>query len=70
MILIICTRNESNLINRYLDMVLDRQKVWTDEMDGRSQNYIPSTSSGDNKRAIEALNRSPVLCAPVLFSGR
>ena len=26
-------------------MVPDRQKVWTD---GRSQNYIPPTSSGDN----------------------
>ena len=27
-------------------MVPDRQKVWTD---GRSQNYIPPTSWGDNK---------------------
>ena len=27
-------------------MVPDRQKVWTD---GRCQNYIPPTSSGDNK---------------------
>ena len=30
MILIICTKNESDLTNRYLDMVPDRQKVWTD----------------------------------------
>ena len=37
-------------------MVPDRQKVWTDGMDGRTdrqthgryQNYIPPTSSGDN----------------------
>ena len=37
-------------------MVLDRQKVRTD---GRSQNYIPLTSSGDNK--LEELKRSPDL---------
>ena len=30
MVLIICTKNELNLTNRYLDMVLDRQKVWRD----------------------------------------
>ena len=34
-------------------MVPDRQKVRTDgrngRMDGRSQNYIPPTSSGDKK---------------------
>ena len=30
MILIFCTKNESNLINRYLNMAPDRQKVWTD----------------------------------------
>ena len=34
-------------------MVPDRQKVRTDGMDGRTdgrrQNYIPPTSSGDNK---------------------
>ena len=40
MVIIICIKNESNLTNRYLDMVLDRQKVWTD---GRRQNY----TSGD-----------------------
>ena len=44
MVLIICTNNESNLTNRYWDMVPDRQKVWTH---GRRQNYIPPTSSGD-----------------------
>ena len=32
MVLIICTKNESNLTNRYWDMVSDRQKV---QMDGR-----------------------------------
>ena len=51
MALIICTKNELNLTNRYWDMVPDRQKVWTDGMDGqtdgRRQNYIPPTSSGD-----------------------
>ena len=38
-------------------MVPDRQKVWMDgrtewtdgRTDGRRQNYIPQTSSGDNK---------------------
>ena len=37
MVLIICTQNESNLTNRYLDMVPDGQKVWTDgRTDGRT----------------------------------
>ena len=56
MVLIICTKNELNLINRYWDMVPDRQKVRTDgrtdgrngRTHGRRQNYIPPTSSGDN----------------------
>ena len=52
MVLIICTKIELNLTNRYWDMVPDRQKVRTDRrtdgMDGRRQNYIPPTSSGDN----------------------
>ena len=30
MVLIICTKNELNLTNRYWDMVSDRQKVRTD----------------------------------------
>ena len=30
MVVIICTKNELNLTNRYRDMVPDRQKVWTD----------------------------------------
>ena len=47
MVLIIYTKNASNLTNRYQDMVLDRQK---DEMEGLHQNYIPQTSSGDNNR--------------------
>ena len=46
MVLIICTKDELNLTNRYWDMVPDRQKVW---MDGQRQNYISPTSSGDNK---------------------
>ena len=52
MVLIICTKNESNLT-----MVSDRQKVLTngqtDGMKGRThgrrQNYIPLTLSGDKK---------------------
>ena len=40
MVLIICTKNELNLTNRYLDMVPDRQKVQmegrTDGMDGQT----------------------------------
>ena len=45
-------------------MVPDRQKVWTDgrtewtdgQTHGRSQNYIPLTSSGDNKRIWKCQN--------------
>ena len=37
MVLIICTKNELNLTNRYWDIVPDRQKVRTDvQMDGRT----------------------------------
>ena len=54
MILIICTKNDLNLTKRYLDMVLGRQKVWTDGMDGRMHRrhhkYIPLTSSVDYKQ--------------------
>ena len=50
MVLIIYTKNASNLTNRYWDMVPDRQKVWTDRWtDGLHQNYIPTTLSGDKK---------------------
>ena len=56
MVLIICTKNESNLTNRYWDMVQDRQKVRTDRRNGRThgrrQNNIPPTSSGDNNRRM------------------
>ena len=37
MVLIICTKNESNLTNRYGDMVPDRQKVWMDGQNGRTE---------------------------------
>ena len=58
MVLIICTKNELNLTNRYWDMVSYRQKLRTEGMDrradgqmhGRRQNYIPPTSSGDNNK--------------------
>ena len=43
MVLIICTKNESNLTNRYWDMVLDRQSLWTD---GRT---TPKLYPGDKK---------------------
>ena len=64
MVLIICTKNESNLTNRYWDMVPDRQKVWTDgrkdgwngQTDGQRQNYIPPTSSRDNKYSVTAIS--------------
>ena len=36
MVLIICTKNESNLTNTYRDMLPDRQKVWTDGRNGRT----------------------------------
>ena len=61
MVLIVFTKNESNLTNKYWDMVPDRQKVrmdgrtdgqteWTDGRTfGRRQNYIPPTSSDDKK---------------------
>ena len=39
MVLIICTKNELNLTNRYLDMVPERQKVWMDDRrNGRTDN--------------------------------
>ena len=56
MVLIICTKNELNLTNRYWDMVPDGQTngwtEWTDVQTDRlthwrRQNYIPPTSSGD-----------------------
>ena len=51
MVLIIYTKNASNLTNRHGDMVPGGQKVWTDGRNGRAhgrrQNYIPPTSSGD-----------------------
>ena len=52
MVLIIYTKNRLNLTNRYRDMDLDGQKVWTDE---RPQNYIPPISSGDNDETFSFL---------------
>ena len=64
MVHIICTKNESNLTDRWWDMVPDRQNVCTDgrteertdwkdgRTHGRRQNYIPPTLSGDNKNNI------------------
>ena len=49
MVIIICTKNESNLTNKYWDMVPDIKKVWTD---GRRQNYIHPTLSGDKNRTF------------------
>ena len=67
MVLIICTKNESNLTNRYWDMVPDRQKVLRDRMDGRTQgwrqNYIPPTSSEDNN-----MKRGSYMSAHVLLN--
>ena len=48
MVLIICTKNELNLTNRYWDMVPDGQKVRTEWTDAWRQNYIPPTSLRDN----------------------
>ena len=40
MVLIICTKNELNLTNRYWDMDPDGRTEWTDgRMHGRHQNY-------------------------------
>ena len=44
MVLIICTINESNLTNRYWDMVPDRQKVRTDAR--RTPKLCPSNFVG------------------------
>ena len=52
MVLIICTKNELNLTNRYWDMVPDGR---TDGTDGRPQNYIPPTSSGDKNTTQQPL---------------
>ena len=48
MVLIICTKNELNLTNRYWDMVPDRQKVWTDAL--TTPKLYPSDFVGDNKK--------------------
>ena len=64
MVLIICTKNESNLTNRYWDMDPDGRTEWTD---GRRQNYIPPTSSGDNKGADQTA-RMQGSSAPLLFA--
>ena len=54
MVLIICTKNESNLTNKYWDMVPEgrtdgRNGRREGRTHGRRQNYIPPTSSGDKK---------------------
>ena len=36
MVIIICTKNESNLTSKYWDMVPDRRKVWTDGRKGQT----------------------------------
>ena len=52
MILIICTKNELNLTNRYWDMNPDgRTDGIFGRTDGRRQNYILPTSSGDKKKS-------------------
>ena len=55
MVLIICTKNETNLTNRYWDMVPAGQKMRRDGMDGRRQNYIHQTMLGDKKNKNEIL---------------
>ena len=52
MILIICTKNESNLTNRYLDMVPDRQKVRMDGQTDNAKTISLRTSCGDNNRGV------------------
>ena len=72
MVLIICTKNESNLTNRYWDMVTDGRTEWTDgRMHGRRQNYIPPTSSGDNysMQSLYIKNKS-FLCVSSLRFGK
>ena len=69
MVLIICTKNESNPTNRYWDMVPDRQKVWTDGMDGRRQNYIPPTSSGYNNMSTGLGWMAPAILKVTQFYG-
>ena len=56
MVHIICTKNDSNMTNKYWDMVPDGQKCGrTDGVDGRMHGRrkkdIPLTSSVDNKQA-------------------
>ena len=61
MVLIICTINESNLtIGTEIWFRTDKKCGRTDGMDGRSQNYIPLTSSGDNKM-LEVCTNSVLL---------
>ena len=50
MVLIICTKNESNMANRY--WYGSRRTISEAGRNVRRQNYIPPTSSGDNKRLV------------------
>ena len=50
MVHIICTKNDSNMTNKYWDLAPGGQKCG--RMDARTtQKYIPLTSSVDNKQA-------------------
>ena len=61
MVRTICKKNESNLTNRYWDMVPDRQKVRADRRThGRRQNFIPPTSSRDYKNNNSSKNHDVV----------
>ena len=65
MVLIICTKNESNLTNRYWDMAPDGQ---TDgRTHGRRQNYIPPTSSGDNNSIYSGIAQLTITVSMVNF---
>ena len=58
--LIICIKNESNLTNRYWDIVRDRKSV-DGRTHGRRQSYIPPNSSGDDTIYKTRLRGSPDL---------
>ena len=61
MVLIICTKNKSNLTNRYRDMVPDRQKVRTDDAKTISLRLCQG-------RGITSKNRIDLLLIPLEFA--
>ena len=68
MVLIICTKNESNLNNRDWDMVPDGRTEWTD---GRTTPKLyPSDFVGDKKVEVKKIKCETLLSIFFLFCNK